>query len=113
MSGLDLGQQNFGSRMIWGSLRVVCVQERFLEVGISNHPILASTCSRYLIKNSGLGDGDVAKQMAGKNTTKILQMEATIADLKSQVKSATSIADKATTALKKISNDLAALSKKK
>ena len=70
--------------------------------GISNHPILASTCSRYLIKNSGLGDGDEAKQMAGKNTTKILQMEATIADLKSQVKSATSI-----------STDLAALSKKK
>ena len=113
MSGLDLGQQNFGSKMIWGSLRVVCVQERFLEVGIGNHPILSSTCSRYLIKNSGLGDGDVAKQMAVKNSSKISALEVTIADLKSQVKSATSLADKATSALKKISADLAKVGSKK
>ena len=113
MSGLDLGQENFGSKMIWGSLRVLCVQERFLEVGIGNHPILSSTCSRYLIKNSGLGDGDVAKQMAVKNATKITSLEATIADLKSQVKSATSLADKATSSLKKISVDLAKLGSKK
>ena len=111
--GLDLAQPNFGSKMIWGSLRILCVQERFLEVGIGNHPILSSTCSRYLIKNSGLGDGDVAKQMATKNTSKIVSLEATIADLKSQVKSATSLADKANNALKKVSADLAKLSSKK
>ena len=50
--GLDLAHTNFGSKMIWCSLRMVCVQEKFLEVGISNHPILSSTCSRYLIKSS-------------------------------------------------------------
>ena len=66
-----------------------------------------------MIKNSGLGDGDVAKQMAVKNSSKISTLEATIADLKSQVKSATSLADKATSALKKISADLAKVGTKK
>ena len=108
--GLDLGQPSFSAKIIWGSMRIVCVQERFLEVGISNHPILSSTCSRYLIKNSGLGDGDEAKKMAVKNDVKITALEATIADLKSQVKSATSLADKANNALKKVSTDLAKLS---
>ncbi len=111
--GLDLGQPTFSSKIIWGSLRVVCVQERFLEVGIANHPILSSTCSRYLIKNSGLGDGNEAKKMLAKNSTQIASLEATIADLKSQVKSATSLADKANSTVKKISAEIARSSKKK
>ena len=46
--------------------------------------------------------------MALKNSSNISSLEATIADMKSQVKSATSLADKATSALKKISADLLA-----
>ena len=82
-------------------------------MGIGNDPILSSTCSRYLIKNSGIGDRDVAKQMAAKNATKILTLKATIAELKTHVKSATSLADKANNSLKKVSADLAKVGSKK
>ena len=91
---------------------MVCVQEKFLEVGISNHPILSSTCSRYLIKNSGVGAGDEAKKMALKNASTLSSLETTIADLKSQVKSANSLADKVNNAIKKMSAEMAKLGKK-
>ena len=109
-SGLDLSQKNFSARSIWCSLRIVAVQERFLEVGIANHPILSSTISRYLIKNSGLGSGE--SEQTKQNAATITSMEATIAELKNQVKSATSLADKANNALKKVSAEVAKLNKK-
>ena len=105
--GMDLAQPRYAVKMIWASLRIVSVQERFLDIGIANHPILSSTCSRYLIKNSGLSGVEEFKKQAKKNSADIADLEAVIMELKNQVKSATSLADKATSALKKVTADLA------
>ncbi len=110
--GLDLAQKHFGMNTIWCSLRIVAVQERFMEVGIANHPILSSTISRYLIKNAGFGGVEQANSVAIKNAATIAAMEATISELKSQVKSATSLADKANNALKKVAAEVTKLGKK-
>ena len=57
------------------------MQERCLEVGIVNPPILSSVISRYLIKNSGLGLGD--SERAKRNAAAIASMEqVTILELK-------------------------------
>ena len=111
--GMDLAQPRYAVKMIWASLRIVSVQERLLDIGIANHPILSSICSRYLIKNSGLSGVEEFKKQAKKNSSDIADLEAVIIELKNQVKSATSLADKATSALKKVAADLAKQGSKK
>jgi hypothetical protein len=110
--GMNFHSSNFGARMMWCSVKVVAVQESFLEIGIANHPILSATCSRFLIKNGNKG-GDIepTKKKVNANSELIAALEASVKELTSQIKSAHSAADKATSAVKKLEKELAAKKK--
>jgi hypothetical protein len=106
--GMNFHSSNFGPRMLWCSVKVVAVQESFMEIGIANHPILLATCSRFLIKNGNKG-GDIepTKKKVNSNSELIAALEASVKELTSQIKSAHSAADKATSAVKKLERELA------
>ena len=106
--GMNFHSSNFGPRMLWCSVKVVAVQESFMEIGIANHPILSATCSRFLIKNGNKG-GDIepTKKKVNSNSELIAALEASVKELTSQIKSAHSAADKATSAVKKLERELA------
>ena len=110
--GMNFHSTNFGPRMLWCSVKVVAVQETFLEIGIANHPILSATCSRFLIKNGNKGgDLEPTKKKVNSNTELLAALEASVKELTSQVKSAHSAADKATSTVKKLEKELAAKKK--
>ncbi len=100
-TGMDFSEQDFSIKMIWCALNICTAQERFLEVGIPNHPVLSSTISRYLIKNTNAGNVEGIRTTVTSHTATIASLEAAITELRSQVRSATSLADKANAALKR------------
>ena len=104
-TGMDFTDSEFSIKMIWCSMNICAVQEKFLEVGIANHPVLSSTISRYLIKNTNAGNVDSIRERVASHTATIASLESTIAELTNQVRSATSLADKANNALKKLKVD--------
>ncbi len=101
-TGMDFSEPDFNIKMIWCSLNVCAAQEKFLEVGISNHPVLSSTISRYLIKNTSAGNVDSVRTTVASQAATIASLESSISELRNQVKSAASVADKATAAIKKL-----------
>ena len=110
--GMNFHSTNFGPRMMWCSVNVVAVQETFLEIGIANHPILSATCSRFLLKNGNKGgDLEPTKRKVNGNSELIAALESSVKELTSQIKSAHSAADKATSAVKKLEKELAAKKK--
>ena len=110
--GMNFHSTNFGPRMLWCSVNVVAVQETFLEIGIANHPILSATCSRFLLKNGNKGgDLEPTKRKVNGNSELIAALESSVKELTSQIKSAHSAADKATSAVKKLEKELAAKKK--
>ncbi len=104
-NGMDFSDPDFNLKMIWCSLRIASVQEKFLEVGMANHSVLSSTVSRYLIKNTNAGNVDSLRARLGDHQSTISELEAAVAELKLQVRSATSLADKANAAIKRLSKE--------
>ena len=94
-SGLDFRDPNLSKRMMWVSMRIVMVQEKFMEVGIANHSSLSGAYCRFLIKNSQNAEVAALKTKVEKYDSQFAKMNQVIDELRSRVKSAESTADRA------------------
>ncbi len=104
--GMDFGDSTFTLRMIWCSLQILTVQQKFMDVGIANHSTLSATYSRFLIKNSQTGDiASIKKELeaAKKQNSKL---EERVKDLEAKVKAATGAADKAAQSVRALQNQM-------
>ena len=94
-SGLDFRDSNLSKRMLWVSMRVVMVQEGFMEVGLANHSSLSGAYCRFLIRNSQNSEVTKLKSKVERYDSQFAKMNQVIEELKSRVKAAESTADRA------------------
>ena len=94
-SGLDFRDSNLSKRMLWVSMRVVMVQEGFMEVGLANHSSLSGAYCRFLIRNSQNSEVTKLKSKVERYDNQFAKMNQVIEELKSRVKAAESTADRA------------------
>ena len=94
-SGLDFRDANLSKRMLWVSMRVVVVQESFMEVGLANHSSLSGAYCRFLIRNSQNSEVTKLKSKVEQYDSQFAKMNQVIEELKSRVKAAESTADRA------------------
>ena len=87
-SGLDFRNPNSSIRMVWVSMRIVMVQESFMEVGIVNHASLSGAYCRFLIHNSQNAEVTRLKTKVERYDAQFTKMNQVIEELKGRVKSA-------------------------
>ncbi len=104
--GMDFGDDSFSIRMAWCSLKILCVQQKFMDVGIANHSTLSATYSRFLIKNSQTADIASLKKELEASRKANSKLEEKLKDLESKVKAATGAADKAAQAVRALQNQV-------